>query len=381
MASVITLPLPSGLRDPLRPLLPIAVSMALPAANLVFLATGPHAWDVALIWTLPVWLLIYADLKGPAAKSEPMDSAGRWIDSSLYLLFCLQLANILLMLLMASRLSWSSWTDFLTSACNIAAMRIMTGTNSCCSGIALAHELIHRRAVHRRWMGRILLWTVCYDHFMVEHLLGHHRRASTPDDPATARFGESYRAFWRRSLPQQFSSAWRLETRRIRSLGAGFWRHRVLQGLLIQALLLVSIAYGFGLVALLMFLYQALVAVHLLETVNYFQHWGLTRGGRYFSGADAWSTDAWMTTHAFVGLSRHADHHTHATKPFQQLRSHTDSPRLPHGYFVMAVTVKLFNKHYRRMAEQELRRRALGPHRGAEARTCLIDASSSNFAA
>jgi alkane 1-monooxygenase len=277
-------------------------------------------------------------------------------------------------------LNWTGWSGFLTSASNIAAMRIMTGTNSCCSGIAVAHELIHRRAPVKRCLGRILLWTVCYDHFMVEHLLGHHRRASTPDDPATARFGESYRTFWRRSLKQQFASAWRLESRRLRSLNVSPWRHRVMQGLLIQASLLIAIWTVFGAVALLMFLYQALVAVHLLETVNYFQHWGLTRGGRIFSGADAWSTDSWVTTHTFVGLSRHADHHAHASKPFPSLRFHEDSPRLPHGYFVMAVTVKLFNAQYRRLAEQELRGRTLGPHRAVSG-TCLISPSSSNFAA
>lgn len=348
-------------------LLPHGICFALPLANLAFLATGPHAWDAALIWTLPVWLCIYADLKSPAARAGFKAAPERLFDAGLHLLFLLQLVNIGLLLQVAGQLAWSSLSDFLTGAANIAAMRILSGTNSCCSGIAVAHELIHRRA-YRRWMGRILLWTVCYDHFMIEHLQGHHLRAGTAEDPATARFGESFREFWRRSPKQQFLSAWRLENRRLKSLGkASLRHHRALHGLIIQAALLTCISICFGPVSLLMFLYQALVAVQLLETVNYFQHWGLARGGGCFTAADAWSSDSWFTLHAFIGLSRHADHHAHGGKPFQRLQSHEESPRLPHGYFVMAITAKLFNTRYRWLAEQELRARQLGPFRNRSA--------------
>ena len=355
-----------GLKPMEMPILAHGVSFVLPVANLVFLASGPHAWDVALTWTLPVWLCIYADLKSPKNRREPSTSVPAWpFNAALYLLFVLQVANILLLLEMASLLKWSSPLDFATAAANIASMRIMTGTNSCCSGIAVAHELIHRRPLHQRLMGRILLWTVCYDHFVVEHLCGHHRRASQAEDPATARFGESYRDFWSRTWKQQFFSAWKLENQRLNaSFGQGvLWRHRVLHGLVIQTTLLLFITAWFGPVSLLMFLYQALVAVHLLEAVNYFQHWGLTRADRRFSGTDAWITDSSFTLHAFVGLSRHADHHAQSSKPFQQLSFRDESPRLPHGYFVMTILVKLFNPRFRRLAELELRERNLGPFR------------------
>ncbi len=48
-----------------------------------------------------------------------------------------------------------------------------------------------------------------------EHLRGHHVRVGTPDDPATARFGEAYEPFFRRTVPAQFRSAWRLELTRL----------------------------------------------------------------------------------------------------------------------------------------------------------------------
>ena len=366
--------IPSGLSPPFRqdpaqaafPLLAHGVSFLLPVASLIFLATGPHRWDAALAWTLPVWLCIYADLKGPSARLEPPESMPAWpFDAALYLHFALQICNIALLLRVASLLHWSTPSDFATAAANIAAMRILTGTNSCCSGIAVAHELIHRHVAHQRWMGRILLWTVCYDHFLVEHVRGHHRLATTAEDPATARFGESYREFWGRTGKGQFASAWRLENQRLGAQPGCWpgWRHRVMQGLAIQAALLAFIAAAFGPVALLMFLYQALVAVHLLEAVNYFQHWGLTRSDRRFGGADAWGTDSWFTLHAFVGLCRHADHHAYGAKPYQHLCFSEESPNLPCGYFAMAIAVRLFNARYRQLAAAELHSRKLGPFR------------------
>ena len=33
-------------------------AFALPALNMAFLLSGPHSWRVALIWALPIWLLV-----------------------------------------------------------------------------------------------------------------------------------------------------------------------------------------------------------------------------------------------------------------------------------------------------------------------------------
>ena len=356
-------PLAARLRRLVTGLLSLGVSFILPISSLAFLATGPHRWDVALAWTGPVWLCIAADYFSPSAGRRVNPSLPDWVfDMNLYALFVLQLSNILLLLKVASQLQWSSTADFATAAAHIAAMRILTGTNSCCSGISVAHELIHRPARHRRWMGRILLWTVCYDHFAVEHVRGHHKYASTVEDCATARYGETFSEFWPRSAKGQFANAWKLEKERLaQSAELGHWHNRVLHGLLIEALLVSLILWGFGPIALAMFVYQAVVAVRLLEAVNYLQHWGLSRGERRFSGPDAWRTDSWFTLHSFIGLSRHADHHTRGNKPYQRLAEMLESPRLPHGYFVMALLIRFDDTRYRKMASEELQTRRLGP--------------------
>jgi alkane 1-monooxygenase len=329
----------------------------LPLATLAFFVTGPHEWHAALLWTLPVWLCVAADTFSPAARQNPPAEQPEWpFEAALYILPAIQLANIFLMLELVSQLGWHTFGEIGASLANLFTVRILTGTTSCCSAIAVAHELIHRRRRHQRWMGRLLLWTVCYDHFAVEHIRGHHRNVGTPADYATARYDETYSDFWRRTVKGQFINAWRLENGRLAKLPniARLLRHRVLHGVIIEGSLLGLIFAGFGAVAGLLFLYQAFYALRLLESVNYFQHWGLSRAGKRFTGPDAWVTDSWFTLHTFVGLSRHADHHKFAGKPYHRLCYNEEGPRLPYGYFAMYILAKFFNDRYRELARREL---------------------------
>lgn len=338
----------------------------LPLATLVFFVNSPHEWLAALLWTMPVWLCVAADTFSPAARQDPPAAQPGWpFETALYLLSALQITNIGLMLELVSLLGWNTPGEIAASLANLFAVRILTGTTSCCSAIAVAHELIHRSRRHQRWMGRLVLWTVCYDHFAVEHIRGHHRYVGTPADPATARYDETYSDFWRRTVKGQFVNAWRLENERLAKLPdiARLARHRVLHGLIIQASLVGFIFAGLGAVAGLMFLYQAFYALRLLESVNYFQHWGLSRAGKRFRAPDAWATDSWFTLHTFVGLSRHADHHEFGSKPYHRLRYRDEGPRLPYGYFAMYILVKFFNSRYRELARQELEAKGLGPFR------------------
>ena len=340
------------------------LSLTLPLSTLVFLATGPHSLGAALLWTLPVWTLVLADTWSPPARDNHVPELPSWFfDGLLVVLGGLQIANIFMMLGMVERLGWNSAPQAAASLGNLLAIRILVGTASCCSGIALAHELTHRRSRPLQWLGRLLLCLVCYDHFTVEHIRGHHSRVGASDDFATARFGETYSDYFQRTLVGQFRNAWRLENQRLGFTGFDphLLRHRVFQGVVVEILFTLVIGIIWGPLALAVFLWQALAAVRLLEAVNYFQHWGLVRQDKRFRPADAWTTDSWVTLHVFLGLSRHADHHLHARKPYQLLRYRNDGPRLPYGYFGMAFLAKSFNKRYQALATAELRARKLGP--------------------
>jgi len=141
------------------------------------------------------------------------------------------------------------------------------------TGITIAHELGHKRAALDRFLARVLLVTVSYGHFTVEHNRGHHVRVATPEDPATARLGEGFWRFLPRTLAGSLAHAWALERREV----AASW----------AATLAVAAALGaaFGPLAVAFFLGQSAMAVTLLEAVNYVEHYGLQRerlkDGRY----------------------------------------------------------------------------------------------------
>lgn len=43
-------------------------------------------------------------------------------------------------------------------------------------GINIAHELIHKQNLFEKTLGKILLISVFYGHFYIEHLYGHHKK-------------------------------------------------------------------------------------------------------------------------------------------------------------------------------------------------------------
>jgi alkane 1-monooxygenase len=178
--------------------------------------------------------------------------------------------------------------------------------------------------------------------------------------------GESFNRFYVRTVPAQFKSAWRLETTRLGNPDMKWYdprilRSRVLHGLLVEAGLLAGIGFGFGSAALVVFILQAWWATRALEVVNYFEHWGLARSGGRVEPVHSWDTHSRFTYYALTGLSRHADHHAFASRPYQKLRVWDESPKLPAGYLAMFPLVLSRNKRYQRLVTAELRRRKLGP--------------------
>jgi alkane 1-monooxygenase len=331
----------------------------LPLTTLGFVLTGPHPWYFAWPWLGIVAASVVIDSRAGPARGQPTSDRASWpFDVMLVALAVLQMANVVFLArLVALSGLWS--TDALVGG-------LLVGINSGYSAIVVAHELIHRPSKTHQRLGRLLLCTVMYEHFSTEHLRGHHARVGTPGDPATARFGERFGTFWRRTIPAQFRSAWRLEAKRLgdetmRWHDPRLLRSRVVHGLVAQISFALLLTFLFGGGALAVFLGQAFLAVTLLEAVNYFEHWGLSRDGKKISTVDSWDAESWFTLYSLVGLSRHADHHAHATRAYQDLRWSDESPKLPRGYFGMVVMVLARNDRFRDLMTEELRRRKLGP--------------------
>lgn len=339
----------------------------LPIASLVFLLTAPHPWYASLPWLLVVVGSIVLDMRSPSERRQPAATMPGWpFDAVLYVLFALQLVNVALLVRMVALHGFFA-ADTLVGL-------LLVGINSGYSGLVVAHELIHRASPAMQQLGRLMLASVLYEHFATEHVRGHHMRVATGDDPATARFGEHPGRFFLRTVPAQFRSAWRLEAKRLGDADMPWWdprllRSRVVHGLALEWGIALAILVALGPGAFAIFLLQALIAIRLLEAVNYFEHWGLERTTRRVRTIDSWDTDSWFTLYTLVGLSRHADHHAHASRPFHQLRWFEESPKLPYGYFGTTLMTLFAHKRLRTLLTAELERRRLGPFAPRELET------------
>lgn len=329
-----------------------------PACVVIFLATGPHNISSALAWTTSLWLIVGADFLGPKInpRADKKVVNRYFYDAILYLLAGLQFLIIGLLLNYASQLQWGSTTDTINALVNLIVLRILVGTTSGSSAIIVAHELIHRRQWLMRLMGRLLLCTVCYEHFVISHLRSHHLTVATPEDITTARLDESFKQYWRRVAKGHFCYAWHSEMERLglsrAKLNYRLLANSVLQGLLIETALLVAITSSFGWTASCIFLIQALAGVRLLETINYYQHWGLEQGKK--GNALAWVNQSSVSEYALVGLSNHIAHHQNSATAFHETPYSDQGPKMPYGYFVTNLWVKLNNSSYRQASKKLL---------------------------
>lgn len=300
-----------------------------------FTESIPWHWSVP-VFSFVIIPLLELVLRGKhnnltAAEEEAM-LADPLFDFMLYLFVPVQWVLLGLFL---HRTSLGDLTPFALLG-NIATMGILCGVY----GINVAHELGHRTKRWERDLARALLLSSLYMHFIIEHNRGHHRRVATPDDPASARYGETVYGFWLRSIVFSWRSAWHIEADRLQKGGQKPYgvKNEMLQALAWQLGLLTVIALVFGAQSLLAFLGAALIGVLLLETVNYIEHYGLRRKrtstGTYgrVQHIHSWNSDHLIGRIMLFELTRHSDHHWKASKKYQSLQSLEDAPQLPTGY-------------------------------------------------
>jgi len=298
----------------------------LPASMLSNILFNPAHVPVGAFLT---WLLVaLLDAFWPGAQHSPPPGGGpkilAWVLRAYVLL---QAAILCAGLLMAARSDWPV----------VWGLAFGVGFITGAQGITFAHELGHSRRRADRALGWLLMTSVNYSHFMVEHYRGHHPRAATWGDPASARRGESLWRFLPRTLGGSFTNAWRLEARRLREHGRG-WVASPLAWCWGLNLGFIAVLAAMGQWKMLAFwLGQSAFAIWLLETVNYIEHYGLERGtdaqGRRqpFGVGHAWNADHVVSNSLLANLQRHSDHHMNAWKPYPELEA-LPGPQLPTGY-------------------------------------------------
>ena len=210
--------------------------------------------------------------------------------------------------------------------------------------LVVGHELTHSPKKFERALAELLLTSVSYTHFCVEHVFGHHRTIATPEDPVTARRDEGIYAYLLRGIPGQIASAWRLEAKRMHRKGRGTLhpKNRMVR-YCVEILAAYLLVYAlFGWLGVGFFALQSWFAITTLETVNYLEHYGLRRAvdpatGRYerVQPQHSWNTASRATNWSLFNLGRHSDHHYQARRAFHALRNYDDVPTLPYGYTTM----------------------------------------------
>ena len=204
---------------------------------------------------------------------------------------------------------------------------ISVGLSSGASGIITAHELGHRKPKSFSWwLARLDLLCVNYLHFTVEHNHTHHKHWARPIDPTSAPIGRNVYFHFLRTIPLQIKGAYKARPKDVRI------------SFLVEAVLLMSL-FLISEIILLAFIGQAVIAVFLLEFVNYLQHYGLSRGmDERANASHAWESRHRWSRWTLMELPLHPSHHLKSSTPYQDLSVHDESPQLPNGYYIMFWT-------------------------------------------
>ena len=218
----------------------------------------------------------------------------------------------------------------------VMSMGLLCGT----FGINVAHELGHRVNKLEQTLAKLLLLTSLYMHFFIEHNKGHHKHVATPNDPSTAKYHQSLYAFWPQTLIGTYLSAWKISKDELEKNGKPWWslQNEMLLFQLIQISFVSIVLYFFGLKTAILFVLAALFGGLLLESVNYIEHYGLSRSEssehqyERVQPHHSWNSNHIIGRLMLFELSRHSDHHYLASRKYQILRSFDDAPQMPTGY-------------------------------------------------
>lgn len=217
-------------------------------------------------------------------------------------------------------------------------------------GIGTSHELIHRSSKTQRLYGQLMLYTINYPHFYIEHLW-HHVAVGTREDADTAVKGESIYRFLLRSIPQGWLKCWKWKA----------YKKKMLRTTLIQVTLFAACFYLGGMNAFVVYAVQGAVTLCLLKWINYVEHYGLERKTTNgvlepVSIKHSWDSLSPLTNFSLFNLGFHTHHHKRPTVEYYNLPESTSSwNALPYGYSTMMM-MSLVPASWKIYMEKELQK-------------------------
>ena len=325
---------------------------------IAFTHTGILSWSALLyawIFIPLVELFMQPNEKNMAAEEEAIAKNNKLYDYILYLIVLLQFPTMFFYL--------QSMKEVELSNIDIAARIFTMGLLCGIFGINVAHELGHRVDRLEQTLAKSLLLTSLYMHFFTEHNKGHHKHVATPHDPSTAKYNQSLYAFWPQTLIGTYLSAWKIANEEVEKKGKRRWslQNEMLLFQLIQLTFVLIILYFFGVKIAILFIVAALIGGLLLESVNYIEHYGLSRtqtSEQQFERVQphhSWNSNHIIGRLMLFELSRHSDHHYLASRKYQILRSFDNAPQMPTGYPGM-ILLSLFPPLWFKIMHQQIKK-------------------------
>lgn len=236
------------------------------------------------------------------------------------------------------------------------------------------HELFHREGLFLRWLGRIGQCLVFDPWREITHVVTHHMRVATPDDPDYARRGDTVYGHFLRTFPAQWKESYHLEKMMWTKRGRKWYDPRnawvfkaIYFGIFLAVLYALGGWKGLGLASATLFFGPRM----LLEVFNYVNHYGLVSAtpGR-FEKHHTWNHITPLTRILALEITNHAGHHDDSYKPFYALEPDTNGPLQPQFLLVVLLALvpplffmmikpllKHWDEHYATPAEREIARR------------------------
>jgi alkane 1-monooxygenase len=308
---------------------------------IVFAAAGLAFYGHGIICLAPVFfgyvfipiveMLVSPKAANLSAAEEAMAKEDQVFDWALYIMVFIQVVFVLIFIKSLQQPNLSN----LDIAFRTLSMGFLCGV----FGINVGHELGHRNDSASQSLAKIALLTSLYVHFFIEHNKGHHKNVATPNDPSSARYRENIYSFFVRTISQSYLSAWHIANEEAAKTSKKWsMDNEMIIAHIMQGLWLCLIGFLFGWKILLIYMAAALIGILHLETVNYIEHYGLSRkatGENRYERAmpeHSWNSSHVMGRIMLFELSRHSDHHYMASRKYQILRHHDTAPQLPTGY-------------------------------------------------
>ncbi len=195
------------------------------------------------------------------------------------------------------------------------------------------HEMFHRENLFLRWHGRIGQVMIFDPWREITHVVTHHMRVATPDDPDYARRGDTVYGHVVRSLYRQVIESYHLERTMWTKRGRAWWNPR--NGWVQRAAMLIvfsSILFALGgLKGMLLAIGVCLAGPRaFLEVFNYCNHYGLISStpGR-FEKRHTWNHLTPFVRILALEITNHAGHHEDSYKPFYELVPDRTGPKQP----------------------------------------------------